>query len=39
MVSWLIDSTIANSTTRRASRRNDQFAYPFGAGPRRRAMM
>ena len=26
MVSWLIDSTIANSTTRRASRRNDQFA-------------
>ena len=26
MVSWLIDSTTANSTTRRASRRNDQFA-------------
>ena len=26
MVSWLIDSMIANSTTRRASRRNDQFA-------------
>ena len=25
-VSWLIDSTIANSTTRRASSRNDQFA-------------
>ena len=24
MVSWLIDSMIANSTTRRASRRNDQ---------------
>ena len=26
IVSWLIDSTIANSTTRRANRRNDQFA-------------
>ena len=26
MVSWLTDSTIANSTTLRASRRSDQFA-------------
>ena len=26
MVSWLIDSTTPNSTTRRANRRNDQFA-------------
>ena len=26
MVSWLIDSTIANSTTRRANSRNDQWA-------------
>ena len=38
-VSWLTDSTIANSTTRRANSRNDQLEYPFGGGPSRRAMM
>ena len=38
MVSWLIDSTTPNSTTRRANSRSDQFAKPLGGGPRRKAM-
>src|SRR6266700_4001865 len=36
-LSWLTDSTIPNSTTFSATKRSDQFATPFGAGPKRNA--